>query len=156
MDAHERKQALESHYSEDRTTLMQRVGSSASGNDNSKLKRSVLRIMDRLMNMGEKKPETEPTAKRTDPTTIALPPEAVQTPSILDDPNISTSKSITYEYIQMRFSRSIALARANQDHDEVLRLQRLLTLMERGEVHPVQAARHAWLNPAFRERLTKK
>jgi hypothetical protein len=58
---------------------------------------------------------------------------------------------VTYDYIHMRFLRSIEQARADADDDEVLRLRRLLTLMENGEVHPVQAARYAWLNPAVRE-----
>lgn len=152
MDAHKRKQSLQHYYSPDRTTLVERVGSSSTPKrEDSRLKRQVLRIMDRLLNLGDADTERDETP---DPATIRLREDAA--PESEAGAKMSTSKSITYEYIQMRFTRSIAQARANQNEDEVLRLERLLTLMENGEVHPVQAARHAWLNPAFRNHLLDK
>lgn len=155
MDADERKQALQHHYSPDRTTLMDRVTTSRPRQEQPRLRRTVLRIMDRLMNMGENnEPKNDPPEKPTapDPGTILLRPDEL-TPDLEQEKlnGFSTSKSLTYEYIQVRFIRSIAQARSVQDYDEVLRLERLLTLMENGEVHPVQAARHAWLTPAYRD-----
>ncbi len=133
---------------------MDRVTTSRPRRDDSRLKHKVLRIMDRLMNMGETTAQREDPPEvpaRPDPGTILLRPEELEAaPDDHASREAHTSKSITYEYIQMRFMRSIAQARSVQDHDEVLRLERLLTLMENGEVHPVQAARYAWLSPAYR------
>jgi len=134
---------------------MDRVTTSRPRQEQPRLKRTVLRIMDRLMNMGETAARREAAPEEPappDPGTILMRPEelgAAPEQDPLDE--TASSKSLTYEYIQVRFLRSIAQARAMQDRDEVLRLERLLTLMENGEVHPVQAARYAWLSPAYRD-----
>jgi len=142
MDSAERKRELNHHYMPDRTTMMERravvPSSSRSQRPTAKLQRQVLRVIDRLLNLGDPAPNTN---------TIQLPPE----PDLPVLDGELDSEQINYEYVHDRLGRSIEQADRRGDQTEALRLNRLLYLLERGEIRPIKAARYAWLKPAARE-----